>query len=589
MIPKKLAAIGAVSILTIGIAGLSIITVRDIFFPKPMEKELRQTKSMLRNVFDKNKELTTEIQDLTEKHAQFLKEMQEKEAEVAALKERMEGQAAYVKTLTKKGTRLEKEVGLKPVQRDYATPRPAEPVEMAYPYRREGRPELAYTPADLPEPSPEVPQAESSPAESQAALPLNEALQASIPDAVVDTALGETGAEEAGFSPSAETVTMPEASVDLGAVSPSPLPMRVSKRGEPSIQRDYDPVRPLEPVSWAYPQRREGKLAPPEPPPVVQSEETARIKGMLQQALEAADLQPPAPPVMDAPAESPILQTHTIPVIEAMQEVVQTSPVMLSESEASSVREPQTQILRRTDRPAPDDEAADRRFAQDEKVSAIAIPAAVETPAVPKQPEPRREGGMTPAKAEAYDQQFTGFDAQLQQLREERAKTEQAWEQRIQMLEKELKSRVPPEEKAKMEKRIDELQQKSQKLQDRVKHIKHVSEKDRVDYLYNLGVAYTQAGLFDAAAEMYEKVLQLDPNDAASHYNLGIIYDEHLNRTEEGIAHYKTYLALSKDPKKLRQVETWIRLSQYKLGGRRESHFGSASKAAEHIFLTTPD
>jgi tetratricopeptide (TPR) repeat protein len=64
---------------------------------------------------------------------------------------------------------------------------------------------------------------------------------------------------------------------------------------------------------------------------------------------------------------------------------------------------------------------------------------------------------------------------------------------------------------------------------------------------YNLGVFYLQRQEYNEAVVEFEKVLELNPNDAATHYNLGLIYAEYAGNKNKAIIHFKRYLML--DPK----------------------------------------
>jgi tetratricopeptide (TPR) repeat protein len=118
------------------------------------------------------------------------------------------------------------------------------------------------------------------------------------------------------------------------------------------------------------------------------------------------------------------------------------------------------------------------------------------------------------------------------------------------------------------------------------KNMGSAKQSDRVTFLYNLGVAYTYAGLYDSAARMYEKVLELKPDDASTHYNLGILYEEHLNQLKRGIKHYNTFLALSNDAEKNRVVRDWLYMAQRRVNQHGQSRAESARAALEHTFLT---
>jgi chromosome segregation ATPase len=81
---------------------------------------------------------------------------------------------------------------------------------------------------------------------------------------------------------------------------------------------------------------------------------------------------------------------------------------------------------------------------------------------------------------------------------------------------------------------------------------------------YNLGVFYLQRQEYNEALVEFEKVLELNPNDAATHYNLGLIYAEYIGNKAKAILHFKRYLLLDprdKDADKAKKYiltwETW--------------------------------
>lgn len=116
---------------------------------------------------------------------------------------------------------------------------------------------------------------------------------------------------------------------------------------------------------------------------------------------------------------------------------------------------------------------------------------------------------------------------------------------------------------------------------------KKQAAKDRLTFFYNLGVVYTNYGLYKEAAEVYEKALAIDASDASIHYNLAILYDEHLGRKADGIKHYEAFLLLKPDSQKTRDVEHWIYLAKRFLETNRKSRTESARAAFEHMFLTS--
>lgn len=125
-----------------------------------------------------------------------------------------------------------------------------------------------------------------------------------------------------------------------------------------------------------------------------------------------------------------------------------------------------------------------------------------------------------------------------------------------------------------------------QKLVHELQDLRASRSKDHVTFLYNLGVAYTEARLFHNAAQMYERVLKLDPRDASAHYNLGILYEEHLNERDKALKHYEAFLSFSNDKEKKQIVENWIQIARHKIGSEAQSRSQSSRDAFEHIFLT---
>jgi len=75
---------------------------------------------------------------------------------------------------------------------------------------------------------------------------------------------------------------------------------------------------------------------------------------------------------------------------------------------------------------------------------------------------------------------------------------------------------------------------------------------------YNLGIIYENAGRYKEAAEEYEKTLELAPDDADIHYNLAIVYDDHLQDNEKAIIHYRRYLELAPNAPDASMVAAWM-------------------------------
>ncbi|MFA6216218.1 MAG: tetratricopeptide repeat protein [Candidatus Omnitrophota bacterium] len=75
---------------------------------------------------------------------------------------------------------------------------------------------------------------------------------------------------------------------------------------------------------------------------------------------------------------------------------------------------------------------------------------------------------------------------------------------------------------------------------------------------YNLGVMYAQKQEYTKAIKEFEKVLELKPDDAESHYNLGVIFGEQLNNRKKAIFHFRKYLALAPNDQESEQVRRFV-------------------------------
>ncbi len=63
---------------------------------------------------------------------------------------------------------------------------------------------------------------------------------------------------------------------------------------------------------------------------------------------------------------------------------------------------------------------------------------------------------------------------------------------------------------------------------------------------YNMGVFYTKHKDYDRAATEFVKALEIDPNDAYAHFNLGYIYAEYLINRHKAMEHFRHFLRLAK-------------------------------------------
>ena len=61
-----------------------------------------------------------------------------------------------------------------------------------------------------------------------------------------------------------------------------------------------------------------------------------------------------------------------------------------------------------------------------------------------------------------------------------------------------------------------------------------------------MGVFYTKQREYARAAAEFAKALEIDPNDAYSHFNLGYIYAEYLINRHKAMDHFRHFLRLAK-------------------------------------------
>jgi len=86
--------------------------------------------------------------------------------------------------------------------------------------------------------------------------------------------------------------------------------------------------------------------------------------------------------------------------------------------------------------------------------------------------------------------------------------------------------------------------------------------KDESRMLYNMGCVYREAGSFKKAERSFLEALKLDPNDADTHYNLAVLYEEDFNNKIAAINHYKLFLEIAPDDVEAARVREWLEGAQ---------------------------
>lgn len=128
----------------------------------------------------------------------------------------------------------------------------------------------------------------------------------------------------------------------------------------------------------------------------------------------------------------------------------------------------------------------------------------------------------------------------------------------------ELASRIKDLEKkytdaVKKNKRLEgDIRNMPQKFSEIARQNKLLS-KETAKMHYNLGVFYTKNKEYDRAAMEFKKVIDIDPNDAYAHFNLGYIYAEYIVNRDKAVAEFRQYLLLAKsDDKDVDWVKRYI-------------------------------
>jgi len=86
------------------------------------------------------------------------------------------------------------------------------------------------------------------------------------------------------------------------------------------------------------------------------------------------------------------------------------------------------------------------------------------------------------------------------------------------------------------------------------------TRRDRVTLAYNLGCVYKATRQYTRAEREFQRALQLAPDDAAIHFNLGILYDDHLNDRDKARHHYERFLELAPDDPDVPRVIQWLKV-----------------------------
>ncbi len=173
------------------------------------------------------------------------------------------------------------------------------------------------------------------------------------------------------------------------------------------------------------------------------------------------------------------------------------------------------------------------------------------------------------------------LEERIQQLETRTEISEDKWEQKTlgqQQEKKDLQTLLDNQKKEYME-TIHELNKKlakvqgevssSQKKSEQAMLLKQIAEgekkrderqlrKESIAMRYKLALVYQKTDRYKEAEKEYMKVLSFDPNNSAVHYNLGVLYDDHLRNNKKAVHHYQQYIKFSPDAKDVSLVKEWV-------------------------------
>ncbi|MFH2137737.1 MAG: tetratricopeptide repeat protein [Candidatus Omnitrophota bacterium] len=132
-------------------------------------------------------------------------------------------------------------------------------------------------------------------------------------------------------------------------------------------------------------------------------------------------------------------------------------------------------------------------------------------------------------------------------------------EEKEQLLKKLKQDIIIAQEKTQAkEAQTEKFKAESVKLKEKIVFLEKSIQREKVDFYYNLGVAYTKAKMYEQAIKVYEQSLDLDAENPEANYNLGLIYQNIKKDTQTAVAYYQRYLELIPDGEEAQEIEELI-------------------------------
>jgi chromosome segregation ATPase len=160
----------------------------------------------------------------------------------------------------------------------------------------------------------------------------------------------------------------------------------------------------------------------------------------------------------------------------------------------------------------------------------------------------RQKTGVVSVQKErdAFAKQAASLEAQVKSLRSEEGRSRED----SQALRRELE--MSRSKQGKLTARLSDAERKNKnlekKLLDGPARFSELARQNKIliaqtaSMHYNLGVFYSRQKEYQRAVSEFQKAVELKPNDAASHFNIGYIYAEHLVDRAQAVSAFQKYL-----------------------------------------------
>ena len=106
--------------------------------------------------------------------------------------------------------------------------------------------------------------------------------------------------------------------------------------------------------------------------------------------------------------------------------------------------------------------------------------------------------------------------------------------------------------------RLKKIAQKKEVIELQLQETEKTFKEETLKFHYNMALTYDRSKFYKNAAKEYLEALKIFPDDPDSHYNLALVYDDHLKDRSKAIRHYKRYLELRPGGSDATKVEYWI-------------------------------